>query len=37
LLPDSFEYKWFFLSLAFFIIILSLVVNPLILQKMIKK
>lgn len=37
LLPDSFEYKWFFLSLAFCVIILSLIVNPLILQRLIKK
>lgn len=37
LLPDSFEQKDFFLSLAFLIIILSLVVNPLILQWLLKK
>ena len=37
LLPDTFEYKGFFLSLAFIIIIMSLVINPLLLQKLIKK
>lgn len=37
LLPESFQYKDFFLTLAFLIIIFSLIINPLILQKILKK